>query len=242
MLSWIRRIVAPVAAIVVLCVLPAATRADTVTYYTKVYFTAAGSGTHLGGSAVTTALGTGFDTLISNSNPSNNAVAVSLNSSTVEVYPGIALPATFGSFDINESSVQVLIGSSIRIDVFQQSTNPAPAGDPTGAGAFVGSADATFFGSSLSHIDLKFLTGPTVSFELPGNSDGWPPNVRYTLQDQVVYDSDSPPQFRLNSTIAGTATAVPLPATAMAGMSLLGGFGGLSGLTGLVRYRRALAA
>jgi hypothetical protein len=217
MISWLKRLVAPVAALAMFAVLPITAAADTISYTTSLVFAASG----------TNILDTGAYSLTFNG---ANIVDLSLTKNGA-VPLGTAVATTFGSFSTDAASYEVFSGAQFTLSVFQSDpstsdNNPANlAGEMTGYITFDANAQVT---------TLHF-TSPT-SFMI-GSGLSFPPSVRYTINQDQTIDN----QVLGATEIRGTAAAAPLPGVAVAGMTLFGMVGGAGGLNQL-RRRSLLAA
>jgi hypothetical protein len=203
MISWFKRLAAPVAAVALLASLAGTANANTVSYTTSLKFTSSG----------TNVLDTGAYSLTF-----NGATINSLSLTMGGVVPlGTAVATTFGTFSTNADSFEPFIGAAFTFSVFQSDpatvdNNPANLlGDVTGFVTFDDVAQVT---------KLHFTSTP--SFMI-GDGAGFPSSVHYSInQDQTL--SMASPDIR------GFAAAAPLPGVALAGMALLGGLGGLKRL------------
>jgi hypothetical protein len=221
MMSWLKRLVAPVAAVAVFGLLPAASRADSVAYHTVVTFTSAGSGATLVNGQQIQLNGT-----------SETLTAGGQSETEVPLLP-TGTTVSFGGFTASAgTTIASFIGTGVQIDIFQDYTTPpgdlgAPASGP---GTFVGSATGTIGAGAFSSATLN-ITSAT-QFILPTGAVSFPPGVWYTIaSSQHLNLNGSTGLFN----IAGSVSAVPLPGVAWVGLTLLGGFGGARGLK---RFRR----
>jgi hypothetical protein len=204
MVSWLKRLVAPVAAVAILGLASTAALADSVvSYTTSLTFTSSG----------TNVLDTGDYSLTFNS-----AVVANLSLTRNGVVPlGTAVAANFGTFSTNADSFEAFNGQEFSFSVLQ--TDPATTdnnpfglqGTVTGFVAFDELAQVTV---------LHFNSTP--SFVI-GDGLGFPPSVHYTINQDQTIDNQTP-GF---TNIRGTVAAVPLPGVALAGMALFGCVGGL---------------
>jgi hypothetical protein len=229
MLSWLKGFAAPLAVLALTCLAPLAARADSVTYHTVVFFTAAGTNSTLATSTNTN------DTLVDTSS-GDKLVANSIAPTLVPLTPdGTPSPVTFGNFTMTGINAEQFVGASIEVDVYQDATSP-PIGGNTGNSMFVGSATATFKAPPLGFLDTVILDFDSpLSFTLPSGAGGFPPHVLYRVDDQQTI---SPNGTFGHSDISGTVAEVPLPSTASIGFVLLAGLGG----TSMLRRRRAIVA
>jgi len=214
-------------------------KAISVSYYSVVTFTGAGSnGAVLGNSGNLTAVtSTGSLGAVANDQltyAGNTIRATGIINNNVPL-SGIGSPTgvSFGTFFANSGDVDTgFDGASIRIDIFQTATNPLPPGGSVGTGQFIGSIDATLFSSpAFDTIQLTFTGATKIIIPNDGSPVGFPPHVIYSVDAGQTIAINTDGSF----SIRGSVAAAPLPGVATAGLSM---FGGLGGLTGLVAIRR----
>jgi len=233
MMSWIKRLAVPIAAIALVGMV-STVNADTVTFHT--------TGSFNGGSNVLTVPGTGTpgDMTIT----FNGATAV-----PIELLPdgsgNLGISASYGSFSLSDTvalgsmDLQSLNGTTFTLTVVQDDPDPFSGGSNNShalSATLTGTIVATTGGATGANQIKVVFNSSDVSFFIPGDGLAYPPTLRYQVDRETVILSTNDVHYP--GTIGGTVSAAPLPGVAVAGMGLLGGVGGLNWL----RRRSMLAA
>jgi hypothetical protein len=203
MRNWLKRLIAPVAAVVAFGLVSMAAKADTVTYTAHGFFTAGGTATVDGGNNQILDVGANQLTFVDETN------TMTLNPLFFPL--GTHITADFGHFIVTGGgSPAAFTGAHIHLDITQ--TFPG-----SGTGAFVGGVDGSV---GLNNGVL------TVKFDAPlqqiiPNVGTYPPDVLYGIDQTQSLDTLS----LQNEELRGFVAAAPLPTTASVGLCLLGGLG-----------------
>jgi hypothetical protein len=258
MLSWLKRLAAPLAALAAFAVVPSA-KAEDVRYYV--------TGTFNGNAAVVAGNQYQQSTLSVSANGFTSAITYRNNSTgvaadggthSVDLIPDPIFSPTryfsqidLGSFFVTSnapSSTPLLApsfsGNNFTLTIIQQI--PTSGQNTTAAslnGVLVGSASSNASGSS-----LRFYFNPLDVYVPQLN-----PTMLYSLTGVMTNNTIGDPNFgkkyiQINAgtndttTLNAEVTAVPLPGVAMGGLWLLGGIGSFGGLKALRRRSTLLAA
>jgi len=211
MFAWLKRFVAPVAAIAFLGAATFAAKADTVSFYTQGHFTSGGAGGSVGSPDYLLNVG---------------ALTLKYNNDTiVESFfiPGVVEATTFGYFTTNATNLSTLSsfnGAGFKLDIFQ--TLPDNDANPNNdGGTFVGSLSGSLFWTGGPDGSLTLNFNAPLDIILPAGQTAYPPAVWYHVDASQSIDISDGGQIR------GALSAVPLPGVALAGMALMGCVGGL---------------
>jgi len=222
MTSWLKRFAATIAAVAVFIVAPAAVHASDVQYYVTGTFNAnvASVAANL---YQTDSLTLGGSTVTFRNNTSGIAANGGLHAVS---YAGLNLngqPFTnvdFGSFFVSSSTAfpgDSFNGATFKLNIVQIMPGSGSGSTiATATGALVGTggdADGSTLSLVFSPLTLALPPGnPTVQYDITTDANG---SVAIDVGNTDV------------TTLKGTATAVPLPGIALAGMALMGCVGGL---------------
>jgi len=248
--AWFKLLAAPIAAVALFALAPAGARADTVAFHTVVTFTSgpsfalpSGAVTLTNGGTVLTFTGNG-DTLTAAGSVYGSGSA----NPDVELYAPFlgfnGLPVSLGTLTASSGSLQLFGGVGVKIDVFQDYTTPPTLPPGTGAPVVPGNTGA-FVGSVTGVIQANSAGGGTLTFDQPPSFQFTLPNPPSAGQLSVQYTVDPTQQITFNSSgvysISGEVAAVPLPATASTGLSLLACVGCTMGAVAFRRRRMGSA-
>jgi hypothetical protein len=177
-----------------------------------------------------------FDTVTGSRFLSNNSTAISNNGITITYNPATVIGLTtdsntnFGSFTITGTGNGGNFSDTFVLQVNQ--TLPLPGGgvqfgNGTVSGVITVSSGSAFV-QFTSPLTVSVPGAPTIQYAIRSADSGTPGRVDLKFPDLQSQTPDN------TTTIQGRVTAVPVPAAAWAGLSMLGGLGAF----GAVRRRR----
>jgi hypothetical protein len=222
MVSWIKRLAAPIAALALFIAAPVAVQAEDVHYYVTGTFNA-NVASVAGNFFQTDSLTLGGSTVTFRNNTSGAAIDGGMHLVDYAGLNAFGQPYTnvdFGSFFVSSSTAfpgDSFTGSTFTLNIIQV----VPG---SGSGSTIATATGSLVGSSgnATGSTLSLVFAPLTLLLPPGN-----PTVQYDITTNAsgavaigVGNNDV-------TTLEGTVTGVPLPGVALAGMALMGCVGGL---------------